>query len=295
MISVRAAASASVCVVLIAGCTSGEKTRIANQVTGKWYGKTRPVKGAEPDPALQKFVDIAAVSPLTLELTPEGTFTLTMMSAPMTGFYTVVSDKVTLKIESVSGQRIDDPKSPLAFMLEELKEPMVGTLRDGGKTLFFAAKTKEPGDADMTFTRNPPAEDKVGGKTVSTSEAKLVGKYVFDTTYAPPSKPPADPNDKREIARRKAQEFVRRQAKSSRLSLRADNSFVMEIMVTLKGTWKLRGNELVMTMREPKAMVDYAAKGGNKPEMKARLSKDPSQLLMLNDKSREVDFALRRE
>ena len=275
--------------MLIAGCTSGEQTRIANQITGKWYGKTRPVKGAETDPAVQKFVEIAAVSPLNLELTPTGTFTLTMMGAPMTGSYTVASDKVTLQTESVSGQRIDDPKNPLAFMLEELKEPMVGTLRDGGKTLFFAAKTNDPGDADMTFTRNPPAEDKVGPKTVTASEARLVGKYAFDTTYAPPVKPPTDPKDTREIARRKAQEFVRRQAKSTRLSLRADNSFVMEMMVTVKGTWTLKGNELVMTMREPKAMVDYAVKAGNKPEMKARLSKDPSQLLMLNDKSREVD------
>ncbi len=258
-------------------------------VTGQWYGKAKPTNPADKEDA--RLAALTAGAQLELILDKDGRFKMTMMGTPMEGSYEAESEAVTLKIETVMGQRIDDPNAPAAFMLQELKEPIEGTIEGEGKTLFFPGKKDKPGEADMTFTRDKPAQDKVGPRTVAAAEAPLVGEYVFDDSYAPPKKPRTGKETPREIAREKAQEFSRNMSKGMRLTLREDNTFQVELMVLMKGSWKRSKGELILTIKEPKEMLAYS--GGEKPEMRARIAPD-GRLLMLNDKSGQVDFALKR-
>jgi hypothetical protein len=277
---------------VLAGCKSSTPTTTASAsptgLTGTWYGKFSPE--TSPDPAKAQMTALFGATTFTLDLDVNGRFKLTAMGSPLEGDYTVEGTKITMKPDTVMGKSLNDPSNPMANAMAELKEPQLGEIRDGGKTIFLAARPNNPNDIDLAFTREKPKEPALGPKTADASEMKMVGEWVFDESFDPAGKPKAN-ETKDETAKRKAQEFARNMAKQVQLKLREDNTFIMNLLIEFRGTWKRNGEKILLTATEPKAALEMSAE---EPKIHMNVAKNGDQLLVLNDKTNKPDFAMKR-
>lgn len=250
-------------------------------ITGTWYGRLSPTtEGASPEQSRQLRL-IAEAMFVDLELGKDGKFSLTAPGMPLTGTYEKKGDKLILSVETVMGRTLAQASSEFGPTVDQFKEPLEGQIRKDEKTLFFAGKKDQPGEMDMTFMRTPPADEKVGKRSVTPAEAKHVGHYTFDESFDPPGE------DER------SQQVMRSLASNASLALREDNTFVMKLMMRVTGSWKLEKDLIVLTVKAPRVMLEQVPPD-QKPEIKARLDQGGKRLLMLNDKSEAVDFALKR-
>ncbi len=272
---------------LLAGCTSGSTQAAKGAdagLAGKWYGTLKPIgKLDETNKALAAMMGNAQVD---LELGADGKFKMAMMGTDIEGGYRIEKQTLTLTYEKVMGMDLKspDPNSFVSAFAEEFKEPEKGEIRDGGKTLFFPGRKGLSGEAEMTFTREPPPAAPMGPKSVSPAEEKLVGRYVYDESFVVKLEGTK--------AQQSAQKMVNSMSRRFKLELRADNSFELEMMLPMRGKWKEKDGRVTLHVTEPNVKELTA---GGPPDVPIKISDKPGQLLMVNDKTGRIDFALKRE
>lgn len=222
-------------------------------------------------------------SQLELELGEDDRFKLRMSGTDLEGSYKIEGEKVTLTYETLMGMSLKDSNSPLSMMSDQFKDPEIGTVQEGGKKLFFPGRRGQPDEAEMTFTREAPKAAPTGPKSVSEEEAKFVGSYVFDDSFAVPIEGTK--------AEQSAKKMLQSMMRGFRLVLREDNTFEMTMMLPMKGKWKSKGGKLNLNVTAPDLK---ALSGQDQPAIEAKVSEKPGQLLMVNDKTGKVDFAIKR-
>jgi hypothetical protein len=244
--------------LLIAGCgstdatsktSSGTSKDAESSLVGKYEGKIEVAKGEE-DVAGKLAEGFSSLLSMNLEIHPDNKFTLTTFGMPITGSMTVSGKSVTFTPEKIMG------KTPAEFEKEVASKqpngtkpdmtPLKGTIEADGRIVVTDETQKDGGN--MVFTKAPPKV--VGASTVSAEEQKLVGEY----------KAKVDASKLKEEDKPMAAMFD-----SMSLTLDADNTFVMNMMMDIKGKWSLKGDVLTLKANEKDG---FTSTSGGDPQMK---------------------------
>ncbi|MBI5708644.1 MAG: hypothetical protein HZC36_16800 [Armatimonadetes bacterium] len=262
-----------------------EKPAAAGSIEGKWYGALSPTEGSQMSQNAQQMAVVAQSMINTLELQKGGKFKMELTGVAAEGDYTLKGNTLTLQTRKVMGRSIDEAaKAGNAAFVAQFKEPMVGAMR--GSALFFPGKKERPDEMDITFVRNAPPGVEVGKRSVTAAESKVVGSWLYDGDYQPPTAGMTE-------AQKKGQAMMRQMMGNFRLNLREDNTFIMTMMIQFRGSWKIEGDTIQLKPKEPKAILD-AMPEGQKPQIKARLTGGGKKLLLLHEKTGEITGALKR-
>lgn len=267
--------------------SSGEpgKPAASGSIEGKWYGALSPTEGSQMSENAQQMAVVAQSMINTLELQKGGKFKMELTGVAAEGDYSLKGNTLTLQTRKVMGRSIDEAaKAGNAAFVAQFKEPLVGASRGGA--LFFPGKRERPDEMDITFVRNAPPGVEVGKRSVSAAEAKVVGSWLFDGDYQPPTTGMTE-------AQKKGQAMMRQMMGNFKLNLREDNTFIMTMMIQFRGTWKMEGDTFQLKPKEPKAILD-AMPEGQKPQIKAKLTGGGKKLLLLHEKTGEITGALKR-
>lgn len=260
----------------------------AQGIAGQWYGEfdKASIAKLKASPESRQMASLAASMKPSLELTASGRFKMDIFGASLEGAYVQKGVDLTLNAETIMGMKLSDPSVKSNPMFASVAEPMKGKVEKGGTSLYFPGDKSDPNDIDLRFTREGPAEEKVGARSVKAAEAKLVGSYAFDESYQPSTAGLTK-------AQLRAQKFSLNMMRGFKLSLREDNTFSITMMLNFRGTWKLSGDTLKMIATEPKEMIAQMP-ATEKPEFTARVKDNGKRLIFINDKNGQEDGALVR-
>jgi len=257
-------------------------------ILGPWKGKLELPKSDKDD--LGAAMAEAMLSPfadsLELELSEGGKFRLSMMGMPIEGSFTVDGSTITLKAETAMGltpeeaaKKNAESKSGTKVDVESMKEPMIGTISADKSKITLRNEPKkgekpDPSAGEMVFVRDTSGPKVVDKPTVTAEEAKLVGEYRADASRIKESD--LKPEDKADI------EMIRSMLGSARVTLSADNTFDMRLMVSLSGTWKVAGGKLTLNPTGAMGMSDGKSSG----DPMTFLIEDGGNLLHAEDQSK---------
>lgn len=207
------------------GTTAGAKTLV-----GKWVGK---IEMANKDDAASKMAESFAgmLGNFDLEIREGNRFTLTVMGVPTEGSMVIKDKSITLTPETMMGKTIEDLKKSEAAAgksTEALGKSMAGEFAADMETITLMDSEKP--DSKIVFKRNTEKPKVVGASTVSDAEKGLVGTYK---TQADTSTMKADDKTMYEAMK-----------DTMNLVLDQDNTFSMNVMLKMEGTWKVTGNTL---------------------------------------------------
>ncbi|MEQ1821709.1 MAG: hypothetical protein ABL949_04310 [Fimbriimonadaceae bacterium] len=215
-------------------------------VDGKWIGKIDMPKGKSDDPSAKLgealvglFVDIE------LEI-KDGKYTLSMMGLPMQGDLKVDGTALTFQPKSVMGMTLEEAaklaESQGKPKAKDMDKPMHGIISADGTRITIQGDASGSQSGLMVFNRaktTPVSEMK---STVSSSETSVVGSYKGNVDASK-----ADPKEAK---------MLQMMQGSLKLSLNPDNTFELQIMMKMKGTWKVVGDEVIMKVTEVMGMKD---------------------------------------
>lgn len=234
---------------LTATATDGSKSTVS--LAGKWKGKLELPKSTADDPGAkmaEAFGDMF-MSMISLEFT-ETEYTLSLMGIPIKGGYEVDGSSITLTPKTVMGMPPEefaksmkdsksDPSQPSPDP-NEISKPMKATLSPDGASLRIAPEEGKESEGTLLFERAPEEKPKeVSKPTVKGIEAELVGRYVGDPNSINEAALP--PEQKAEIA------MMKSVVGSASLVLSADNTFKLNLMFDIEGTWLATGGKLTLT------------------------------------------------
>ncbi len=208
-----------VLVAVAMGCSNAPPSLV-----GDW-------KGTISGPGISQFEQKAlAFAPFRLSIKPDHRFTLSMGGDAFEGKLTQSGKVIKLGIESFKGKEGAEMESEMRGSAVQFflgGKPLSATFEDTGKLTVVSDVGK---DIKIEFKRATPAV--AAASTVSAAEQKLVGSYI-SVPLVPTTKPDnSRPTD---------------------LQLLEDNTYVMELIVEMRGTWKLEKGKLVLADESKKA------------------------------------------
>lgn len=268
--------------VMVAGCSDKPSTAVGGggaknlpNISGKWKGKIEMPESSKDDPMAKMGEAFASLflGTISLEFADPDKFTLSMMGMPIEGKVTRSGNELTLKAETAMGMTMEEakkmnPKASSAPMDEE----MLATISADGKEIRIRGKKDQASKGEMVFVRDDTVEKKVEKETVSSEERALVGEYGAEIHEKP----------KEELKGEAASEMKMAEAMltSSRLVLRADNTYSMRMMLEFEGTWKLADGQIVLKMLKAMGMPEGAKASGDNEDLKLRLVEGGKKLVI---------------
>jgi len=244
--------------LLIAGCgstdatsktDSGSTNSKESSLVGKYDGKIEVAKG-EDDVAGKLAEGFSSMLSMNLEIHPDNKFTMTTFGIPITGSMAVSGKSVTFTPEKIMGKTPEEFERDVASKQQNMTKPdmtpLKGTIEADGRIVVTDDQKKNGGN--MVFTKAAPKV--VGKSTVSADEQKLVGEY----------KAKADMSKLKEEDKAMVGMFD-----TMTLTLDADNTFAMNVMIEVKGKWSLAGDVLTLKADEKDG---FKSTSGKDPQMK---------------------------
>jgi hypothetical protein len=251
----------------LGGCKS------APNVVGKWKGELKVESSSKEEPFAQMgeaFAKMLLGNP-TLELEPGNRFKLTMMGIPIEGTYVQRGHDLELTAETAMGMTVEEVKKTDPKFAQE---KLIGTISEDGVTITLVDKDAKPEEGKFVFTRATDEPEKQTASSVSGREKDLVGSYRAELSQEMPAN----------LSPEKQQEwqFGEAMLKTAELTLRADNSFKLNLMLEMEGKWKLEGNLVKLQMTSAMGFEDTGGTmKAEKNDMNLRL--DASGRLVQND------------
>lgn len=220
---------------------------------GTWKGEIQMPQAAKDDPMAQMAESMAKMlmGRLKLEIKPGNQFVLNMMF-PIEGTLARKGSSLTLKPTKMMGMTPDEAKKMAEGQGAQNMnmDSMTATVSKDGKTITVA--NDQPEQGKMVFTR-APAENRVVIPTVSAEEKPYVGEWKGEMSGTPPS----NATDKE---KQQAEAMMKVMNSGMELSLRADNTFTMTMMMELSGKWRAKGGTVTLEILELNGMGGNQAK-----------------------------------
>lgn len=241
----------TICAVLL-GCKGGEPTTAqkgassptastvpAPGIEGTYKVDLKMPEGKKDDPAAEFGKAMTGMMQMMfsgskLEIQSGGRFKITMMGMPVEGPYVLDGKKITLTPDKVMGMTVEEAKKLNPNNTMDTK-PMTGSVSEDFKTITL--DSEKPGEPGVNFVKAPAEQPEAPVKeTVSTDEKSLIGEYSGEMELPEPK------TDKEK------QDAMMAKAMSGSLSLKlkADNTFTMNVMFELEGTWSLQSGAVVL-------------------------------------------------
>lgn len=220
---------------------------------GMWKGEIQMPKAAADDPMAKMAEGMAKMlmGRLKLEIKPGNAFVLNMMF-PIEGTLARKGSKLTLKPTKMMGMTPDEAKKAAAEQgaADMDMESMTATVSKDGKTITVA--NDKPEDGRMVFTR-APAENRIVLATVTAEEKPFVGEWKGEMSGGGPAGATAE-------EKKQAEAMLKVMNSGLGLTLRADNTFTMNMMMELEGKWKAKGGKVTLEL------LELAGMGGNQAQ-----------------------------
>ncbi len=240
-----------------AGPTTGPnavaQTAEGKSLVGKWRGKVEVAPNKKDDEAAKAAASMAGMfGDFNLEIKEGNVFTLAIMGIPTDGSIAMKGNEVTLTPKMIMGKTIEEFKKMNEKAGKTLSvdaaNVMTGTTSADGETITII-DAKKP-ETQIVFTRNTDKPREIGASTVQGEETALVGDYG---TEIDPKK--LKPEDK---------EMTEAMLSTASLTLFHDNSFTMNMVMALEGTWKATAGKVTLTLKKMNG-VEEKADSRNKP------------------------------
>ena len=209
-------------------------------------------KSADPastDKNAQAMADmmLKMMSNIKLRIGEGNTYKISMMGMPLEGHYAINGNMIHFVPEKAAGKTADEwrklDSSGRGSTTPEM-QPTDALLSSDAQTITFLNKD-DPKAQGLVFRRVAVIEEKSRLLTVSGDvEKQLVGH--FDGTIVIPQSE-KDRLAKGDEKERQAAEAAQMMMESMDLDLHQDNTFEMNMMVDLAGTWKVSGNQIILT------------------------------------------------
>lgn len=205
---------------------SGGATQASNSLMGTYKVVIDMPEGKKDDPGAEfgKAMTGMLAGGAKLEIQDGNRFKLTLMGMPVEGPYTLDGKKITLTPDKVMGMTPAEAQKMNPNGKMDMT-PMVGIVSDDFKTIEIQPDKK--GQAGMKFSKEASVPKGPIKETVNETEKAWVGEYSGNVEMPAPK----DDKEKQEQAMAKAM------AASLSLNLKADNTFTMNMMFELEGTW----------------------------------------------------------
>lgn len=257
---------------------------------GRWKGRIELPKASKDDPAaaMAEAMVGALASSIELSFDEADGFKLSLMGLPMGGTYEFDGKNLTLHPKTFMGMSESEINSMVPKGEKGPKDftkPMEGSISGDNTTIRL--DSGNPKDGVMVFEKAKPAEPKkVDKPTVKGIEEGLVGTYKGDASSIDKSKLSQE--------QRNMQTIITGMIENASLVLHADNSFTMNLMVEMEGSWIATGGKLQLT---PTKIFGITPSNGAsvRSEIFDLWVKDNGQTLELMPRaSGEPTFAFRR-
>lgn len=264
----------------MAGCNKSgglgaavEKTNAPN-IVGKWKGEIEMPKASKDDPMAEFGSAFAKMflGNLTLEFTENDRFKMTMMGIPVEGKVERKGLELTLTAETAAGMPMDEARKNNPATPKNDK--MSATIAEDGSKIAIKGTDDKTGEPGMVFTRWKDEPKKDVKSTVSAEEEKVLGTYKPDVQASKPAN-----MDAKAAEEWKMGEML---LASATLDLRADNTFTLNLMLEMEGSWKIQGGRVVLHMEKLAGLPD---------DGKSTSKSDDLNLLIKSDGSLEADKA----
>lgn len=237
-----------------AGLSASNSPDAGPDITGKWKGKLEMPKTDEDNPFAKMGEAMAGMftGGMTLEFPTGDSFKLTMMGMPIEGKVERKGLDLTLTAERAMGMTVEElKKSSEDFS----KDKFSAKISEDGSKITLIEEGQKPEEGTMVFERakDEPAKEVVS--TVNADEKAHVGSYSAKMEGKKPDG----------MSEEKEQEFKMAEAmvSSASLELRADNTFTINLMFEMGGTWKVEKDEVVLHMTKMMGLSDEGSSSSN--------------------------------
>lgn len=227
-------------------------------IVGKWKGSIEMPKSDDPAAKMAEAMASMFTSSITLEFKDDEHFSLSMMGMPMEGTYEMDGNNLTLTPKTFMGMTEEELKktSKNNSTKADFSKPMEGKINASQTEITIVGD--KASDGNMVFKRAEPEKPKeVSKPTVKGMETQLVGSYSVDVNKIDVSK--LKPSEK------DSWPMMKSMLESSKLVLSADNTFRLNMIVEMEGSWIATGGKLTLT--PTKVMGMGASQNGNKGEI----------------------------
>jgi hypothetical protein len=226
---------------------------------GKWKADlTMPKSKTDDKDPMNKMGEafaqmmLSMMGNIKLRIGDGNSYRLSMMGMPLDGHFTVAGSKLRFTPEKAMGMTAEQWRTIEANNKDKTKEqtfsskdmqPTDATLSADGQTITFLGDKKDP-TGSLSFHRVVEVPESSRPLTAtSPQEQALVGH--FNGTMNMPERPKgAKPLTQKE---QEEAEMAKMMLSSLELDLHRDNTFEMNMMVAITGTWKVSGNVLTLT------------------------------------------------
>jgi len=250
-------------VVLALGCAKpalNASTSGAADLRGNWVGTVAPEKGADAkDPSAAMAKAMMGMMQLKLKIAEGNAFTLTMMGVPIQGHFTASGSHLTFKMEKMLGKTPEELKkasagssNPSSF--NDMEKPMEGDVSPDHQTITL--RSADGAKGTMEFKRTAEVPEGSRAETVKPEEKEFVAHWTGKAEVAPGSIKGADKGQ---------EDIAKAMLQSMELDLRKDNTFSMNMVFELTGTWSVSGNTLTLTPKGIAGMDQGTPSGTNQP------------------------------
>lgn len=237
----------------------------APKLVGKWKGELKMPKSEKEDPMAEMGAAFAKMllGSLTLEFTSEDRFKLSMMGVPVEGKVERKGNALTLTPESAMGMPVAEAKK----QNPQLKsDPMEAEISADGSEISLKDKDHKEGEPTMVFTRAKDIVKKVEKATVTEEEKPLVGSYGAELYGTRPEKL----SEKEQGELKMAESML----ESASLQLFEDNTFHLNFVFEMEGTWKVENGIARLHMVKMLGMPDDGKGTSKSDDMNLRVEAD---------------------